>query len=84
VLHEVGSAVGPCRLGDQSCTVTSGNALGITGGAAVTVVASERAVERHGLTPLARIVGYAQAEVGQVARIREPLGNQRVSLAMPS
>ena len=36
---------------------------GITDGAAATVVASERAVERHGLTPLARIVGYAQAEV---------------------
>ena len=26
-------------------------------------MASERAVEEHGLTPLARIVGYAQAEV---------------------
>ena len=36
---------------------------GITDGAAATVVASERAVERLGLTPLARIVGYAQAEV---------------------
>jgi acetyl-CoA C-acetyltransferase len=44
-------------------TVTAGNAPGITDGAAATVVASERAVERHGLTPLARIVGYAQAEV---------------------
>src|SRR6185312_15220765 len=32
-------------------------------GAAATVVASERAVERLGLKPLARIVGYAQAEV---------------------
>jgi len=44
-------------------TVTAGNAPGITDGAAATVVASERAVERHGLRPLARIVGYAQAEV---------------------
>jgi acetyl-CoA C-acetyltransferase len=44
-------------------TVTAGNAPGITDGAAATVVASERIVERHGLTPLARIVGYAQAEV---------------------
>ena len=44
-------------------TVTAGNAPGITDGAAATVVASERAVERHGLTPLARIIGYAQAEV---------------------
>jgi len=44
-------------------TVTAGNAPGITDGAAATVVVSERAVERHGLRPLARIVGYAQAEV---------------------
>jgi acetyl-CoA C-acetyltransferase len=44
-------------------TVTAGNAPGITDGAAATVVASERVVERLGLTPLARIVGYAQAEV---------------------
>jgi acetyl-CoA C-acetyltransferase len=44
-------------------TVTAGNAPGITDGAAATVVASERAVERLNLKPLARIVGYAQAEV---------------------
>src|SRR6266576_1930989 len=44
-------------------TVTAGNAPGITDGAAATVVASERTVERLGLAPLARIVGYAQAEV---------------------
>jgi acetyl-CoA C-acetyltransferase len=44
-------------------TVTAGNAPGITDGAAATVVASERAVERLGLKPLARIIGYAQAEV---------------------
>jgi acetyl-CoA C-acetyltransferase len=52
-------------LGDATLTasVTAGNAPGITDGAAATVVASERAVERLGLKPLARIVGYAQAEV---------------------
>jgi len=44
-------------------TVTAGNAPGITDGAAATIIASERAVERLGLKPLARIVGYAQAEV---------------------
>ena len=48
---------------DGMGTVTAGNAPGITDGAAATVVASERAVERYGLRPLARIVGYAQAEV---------------------
>ncbi len=44
-------------------TVTAGNAPGITDGGAATVVVSERVVERYGLRPLARIVGYAQAEV---------------------
>ncbi len=44
-------------------TVTAGNAPGITDGAAALVVASERAVERHGLAPMGRVVGYAQAEV---------------------
>jgi acetyl-CoA C-acetyltransferase len=55
--------VGEDRGDATTGTVTAGNAPGITDGAAATVVASERAVERLGLTPLARIVGYAQAEV---------------------
>jgi acetyl-CoA C-acetyltransferase len=46
-----------------TASVTAGNAPGITDGAAATIVASERAVERYGLKPLARIVGYAQAEI---------------------
>lgn len=50
-------------IGTPDGTVTAGNAPGITDGAAATVVASERAVERLGLKPLARIVGYSQAEV---------------------
>src|SRR5687767_5206047 len=54
---------GPDRGSAETGTVTAGNAPGITDGAASTVVASERAVERHGLKALARIVGYAQAEL---------------------
>jgi acetyl-CoA C-acetyltransferase len=54
---------GDDRGSAEAGTVTAGNAPGITDGAAATVVASERAVERFGLKPLARIVGYAQAEV---------------------
>jgi acetyl-CoA C-acetyltransferase len=54
---------GEDRADATTGTVTAGNAPGITDGAAATVVASERTVERYGLTPLARIVGYAQAEV---------------------
>ena len=55
----------PLLTGDATPTgsVTAGNAPGITDGAAATVLASERTVERLGLEPLARIVGYAQAEV---------------------
>jgi acetyl-CoA C-acetyltransferase len=47
----------------EAGTVTAGNAPGLSDGAAATVLASEHAVERLGLRPLARIVGYAQAEV---------------------
>jgi len=54
---------GEDRGNATSGTVTAGNAPGITDGAAATVVASERTVERYGLKPLARIIGYAQAEV---------------------
>ena len=57
-----------CPEGDDrgdatSGTATAGNAPGITDGAAATVVVSERTVERYGLKPLARIVGYAQADI---------------------
>ena len=44
-------------------TVTAGNAAGVNDGAAAVIVASEAAVKRHGLTPLARIVGGAAAGV---------------------
>ena len=54
---------GDDRGGASIGSVTAGNSPGITDGAAATVVVSERAVERYGLAPLARIVGYAQAEV---------------------
>ena len=36
-------------------TVTAGNASGVNDGAAVVLVASEQAVQRYGLTPLARV-----------------------------
>jgi acetyl-CoA C-acetyltransferase len=58
-------------------TVTAGNAPGITDGAAATVVASERAVERLGLAPLARIVGYAQAEVAPKWLFMAPVAGVR-------
>jgi len=44
-------------------TVTAGNSSGINDGAAALVVVSERALERHDLAPLARVVGSATAGV---------------------
>jgi 3-oxoadipyl-CoA thiolase len=44
-------------------TVTAGNASGINDGAAAILVASEAAMERHGLEPAARIVSMAVAGV---------------------
>ena len=44
-------------------TVTAGNASGVNDGAAALLVASAAAVERHGLTPIARIVAGASAGV---------------------
>ncbi len=44
-------------------TVHAGNSSGVTDGASSMLVASEDAVKRHGLTPMARIIGYAQAGV---------------------
>ena len=44
-------------------TVTAGNASGINDGAAALIVANASAVERHGLTPRARILGMASAGV---------------------
>ena len=43
--------------------VTAGNASSLNDGAAAVVVASERFVERHGLTPRARLVAAANAGV---------------------
>jgi 3-oxoadipyl-CoA thiolase len=44
-------------------TVTAGNASGVNDGAAALLIASEAAVKKHGLTPRARILGYATAGV---------------------
>ena len=44
-------------------TVTAGNASGVNDGAAALVIASEAAARRHGLTPIARILGGASAGV---------------------
>ena len=44
-------------------TVTAGNSSGVNDGAAMLILASERAVEEHGLEPMARVVAGATAGV---------------------
>ncbi len=68
-------------------TVTAGNASGVNDGAAAVLVASAAAVERYGLTPLARLTAAAVAGVpprvmglGPVPATRKLLG--RTGLAI--
>jgi acetyl-CoA C-acetyltransferase len=42
-------------------TITAANASKIDDGAAAVVLAGEKAIKEHGLTPLARVVGYGSA-----------------------
>ena len=44
-------------------TVTAGNASGINDGAVAVLIASEQAVSKHGLNPMARLLGVATAGV---------------------
>jgi len=44
-------------------SVTAGNASGVNDGAAALIIASEAAIKKHGLTPIARILGGATAGV---------------------
>ena len=46
------------KLFKKGGVVTAGSASGICDGAAAVILASEDAVTKHGLSPLARIVGY--------------------------
>jgi len=68
-------------------TVHAGNSSGITDGASSMLVASADAVQRYGLTPMARIIGYAQAGVdpkimgiGPVPATRKLLADTGISL----
>jgi acetyl-CoA acyltransferase len=47
----------------DGATVTAGNASGVNDGAAALIVASEAAAKKHGLTPIARVLGGATAGV---------------------
>ncbi|MCO5145158.1 MAG: 3-oxoadipyl-CoA thiolase [Aquamicrobium sp.] len=53
----------PTPFRKEGGTVTAGNASGVNDGAAALIVASEAAVKKYGLTPIARFVGGAVAGV---------------------
>jgi acetyl-CoA C-acetyltransferase len=68
-------------------TVHAGNSSGVTDGASSMLIAGADAVKRHGLEPMARIAGYAQAGVdpkvmgiGPVPATRKLLGETGLSL----
>lgn len=68
--------------------VTAGNASGISDGAGAIIVASEDAVNNHGIDPLARIVSYSVAGVeptimgiGPVPAIKEALKRANLNLS---
>lgn len=62
-------------------SVTAGNASGINDGAAAVVLASEKAVAEHGLTPMARIVAYGHAGVDPDYMGMGPVPATRAALA---
>ena len=68
-------------------TVTPGNASGVNDGACALIIASEAAAKKHGLTPMARVVGVATAGcaprimgVGPVPATRKLLSRTGVKL----
>jgi 3-oxoadipyl-CoA thiolase len=68
-------------------TLTAGNSSGVNDGAAALIIASERAVRAHGLTPRARVLGMATAGVpprimgiGPVPATRKLLGRLELGI----
>ncbi len=59
-LEALSALTAPFRKGGS---VTAGNASGVNDGAAALILASEAAAKRHGLTPIARVLGGAAAGV---------------------
>ncbi|MGB6984971.1 MAG: 3-oxoadipyl-CoA thiolase [Candidatus Aquilonibacter sp.] len=59
-LEKLAALPAPFRAGG---TVTAGNASGVNDGAAALIVASEKAIQKFGLTPRARVIAAATAGV---------------------
>ncbi|GAA0582569.1 3-oxoadipyl-CoA thiolase [Halomonas salifodinae] len=83
-LEKLAGLATPFREGGS---VTAGNASGVNDGAAAMLVASTAAVEKHGLTPMAKILGMATAGVeprimgyGPVPAVNKLLARTGVSM----
>lgn len=59
-LEKLASLKAPFREGGS---VTAGNASGVNDGAAALIIASQEAAKKHGLTPIARVMGGAASGV---------------------
>lgn len=73
---------------DKEGVVTAGNASGICDGAGTLILATEEAVKKHGLTPLARLVSYSingvapsEMGIGPVPAIKSALSKAGLTLA---
>jgi acetyl-CoA acetyltransferase family protein len=73
----------PPAFGKNGC-VTAGNASGIVDGGAALVLASERAVRDRGLTPLARLTGWAIVGVDPALMGMGPAPATRLALQRAS
>jgi 3-oxoadipyl-CoA thiolase len=69
-------------------TITAGNASGVSDGAAAMLLASSAAIRRHGLRPLARVLGMASAGVpprimgiGPVPAVGKLVGRLRMKVS---
>lgn len=74
----------PFRAGGS---ITAGNASGVNDGAAAMLIASEAAVQRHGLKPMARVLGMATGGVeprimgiGPVPAVRKLLEQHNLTM----
>jgi 3-oxoadipyl-CoA thiolase len=79
---EVLARLKPAFRTDGKGSVTAGNSSGLNDGACALLVASERGVETHRLTPVARIVASAAAGVEPRIMGMGPVSATRKALAM--
>ena len=83
-LEKLNALAAPFR---ENGSITAGNASGVNDGAAAMLVASEAAVQKHGLKPVAKVLGMATAGVeprimgiGPVPAVQKLLDKQGLSI----